>query len=49
MNRLAHGRAAQAILVALLVTVANDHFLDQGRHIHRPKPSMRPNRRLRHA
>ncbi|MFK4039372.1 hypothetical protein ACI2LC_26545 [Nonomuraea wenchangensis] len=33
-NRLAHGRVAQTILVALLVTVANDHFLDQWRHIH---------------
>ncbi|HUR08982.1 MAG TPA: hypothetical protein VM347_41035 [Nonomuraea sp.] len=36
-NRLAHGRVAQTILVALLVTVANDHFLDQWRHIHRPE------------
>ncbi|WP_436761058.1 hypothetical protein [Streptosporangium sp. V21-05] len=35
-NRLAHGRVAQTILVALLVTVANDHFLDQWRHIHQP-------------
>ncbi|WP_329086384.1 hypothetical protein [Streptosporangium sp. NBC_01469] len=35
-NRLAHGRAAQTILVALLVTVANDHFLDQWRHTHQP-------------
>ncbi|MET7328454.1 hypothetical protein [Nonomuraea sp. NPDC005650] len=33
-NRLAHGRVAQTILVALLVTVANDHFLDQWRHTH---------------
>lgn len=36
-NRLAHGRVAQTILVALLVTVANDHFLDQWRHIHEPQ------------
>ncbi|GAA0940873.1 hypothetical protein [Nonomuraea longicatena] len=36
-NRLAHGRVAQTILVALLVTVANDHFLDQWRHTHRPR------------
>lgn len=36
-NRLTHGRVAQTILVALLVTVANDHFLDQWRHIHRPE------------
>ncbi|MGI5293056.1 hypothetical protein ACQEVF_58450 [Nonomuraea polychroma] len=35
-NRLAHGRVAQTILLALLVTVANDHFLDQWRHIHQP-------------
>ncbi|MEV4399211.1 hypothetical protein [Nonomuraea sp. NPDC049607] len=35
-NRLAHGRVAQTILVALLVTVANDHFLDQWRHVHEP-------------
>ncbi|MEV4250257.1 hypothetical protein AB0J63_43490 [Streptosporangium canum] len=35
-NRLAHGRVAQSILVALLVAVANDHFLDQWRHIHQP-------------
>ncbi|MGW0058402.1 hypothetical protein ACWDTT_00555 [Streptosporangium sandarakinum] len=35
-NRLAHGRAAQTILVALLIAVANDHFLDQWRHIHQP-------------
>ncbi|MCK2213308.1 hypothetical protein MF672_005790 [Actinomadura sp. ATCC 31491] len=34
--RLARGRVAQSILVALLVTVANDHFLDQWRHIHQP-------------
>ncbi|MEU4704774.1 hypothetical protein [Nonomuraea dietziae] len=33
-NRLAHGRVAQTVLVALLVTVANDHFLDQWRHTH---------------
>ncbi|NJP98634.1 hypothetical protein HCN51_56030 [Nonomuraea sp. FMUSA5-5] len=36
-NRLAHGRVAQTILVALLVTVANDHFLDQWRHVHQPQ------------
>ncbi|MFE3455140.1 hypothetical protein ACFXJ8_40090 [Nonomuraea sp. NPDC059194] len=36
-NRLAHGRVAQTILVALLVAVANDHFLDQWRHIHEPQ------------
>ncbi|MEO3875294.1 hypothetical protein ABGB18_41460 [Nonomuraea sp. B12E4] len=36
-SRLAHGRVAQTILVALLVTVANDHFLDQWRHIHQPQ------------
>ena len=36
-NRLAHGRVAQTILVALLVTVANDHFLDQWRHTTSPK------------
>ncbi|MEU4230075.1 hypothetical protein AB0F17_37780 [Nonomuraea sp. NPDC026600] len=35
-NRLAHGRVAQTILVALLVAVANDHFLDAWRHIHQP-------------
>lgn len=35
-NRLAHGRVAQTILAALLVTVANDHFLDQWRHTHQP-------------
>ncbi|WP_051753399.1 hypothetical protein [Streptosporangium amethystogenes] len=35
-NRLAHGRVAQTILVALLVTVANDHFLDQWRHTQQP-------------
>ncbi|WP_433434922.1 hypothetical protein [Nonomuraea sp. CA-141351] len=35
-TRLAHGRVAQTILVALLVTVANDHFLDQWRRIHEP-------------
>ncbi|NYF42875.1 hypothetical protein [Streptosporangium sandarakinum] len=35
-NRLAHGRVAQSILVALLVTVANDHFLDQWRHTQQP-------------
>jgi len=34
-NRLAHGRVAQTLLIALLVTVANDHFLDQWRHTHR--------------
>ncbi|MEU1394045.1 MULTISPECIES: hypothetical protein [unclassified Nonomuraea] len=28
-NRLAHGRVAQTILAALIVAVANDHFLDQ--------------------
>uniref|UniRef100_UPI003F4960E5 hypothetical protein n=1 Tax=Nonomuraea sp. CA-252377 TaxID=3240003 RepID=UPI003F4960E5 len=33
-NRLAHGRVAQTILVALLVTVANDHFLDAWRYTH---------------
>ncbi|MFF0870135.1 hypothetical protein ACFYUV_50875 [Nonomuraea sp. NPDC003560] len=36
-HRLAHGRVAQTILVALLVTVADDHFLDQWRHIHQPQ------------
>ncbi|MEU8143317.1 hypothetical protein [Nonomuraea sp. NPDC048901] len=36
-NRLAHGRVAQTILVALLVAVANDHFLDQWRHTHEPQ------------
>ncbi|WP_336216969.1 hypothetical protein [Nonomuraea sp. LPB2021202275-12-8] len=35
-NRLAHGRVAQTILLALLVTVANDHFIDQWRHTHQP-------------
>ncbi|MEV0823601.1 hypothetical protein [Nonomuraea rubra] len=35
-NRLTHGRVAQTILLALLVTVANDHFLDQWRHTHQP-------------
>ncbi|WP_433367417.1 hypothetical protein [Streptosporangium sp. CA-115845] len=35
-NRLAHGRVAQTILIALLVAVANDHFLDQWRHTHQP-------------
>ncbi len=35
-SRLAHGRVAQTILVALLVTVANDHFLDAWRHTHQP-------------
>ncbi|MGI5286689.1 hypothetical protein ACQEVF_25585 [Nonomuraea polychroma] len=35
-SRLAHGRVAQTILVALLVAVANDHFLDQWRHTHQP-------------
>ncbi|MER6946485.1 hypothetical protein ABT294_20865 [Nonomuraea sp. NPDC000554] len=35
-SRLAHGRVAQTILVALLVTVTNDHFLDQWRHTHQP-------------
>ncbi|MGP3965746.1 hypothetical protein ACTWPT_58365 [Nonomuraea sp. 3N208] len=30
------GRVAQTILVALLVAVANDHFLDQWRHTHQP-------------
>ncbi|MER7362903.1 hypothetical protein [Nonomuraea wenchangensis] len=38
-NRLAHGRVAQTILVARLVTVANDHFLDVWRHIHQPQAS----------
>ncbi|MEV4889909.1 hypothetical protein AB0K48_11030 [Nonomuraea sp. NPDC055795] len=39
-NRLAHGRVAQTILVALLVTVANDHFLDtwQSTHQHPDEP-----------
>ncbi|MGW4962927.1 hypothetical protein ACWEPL_37400 [Nonomuraea sp. NPDC004186] len=36
-NRLARARVAQTILVALLVTVTNDHFLDQWRHIHEPQ------------
>jgi hypothetical protein len=36
-NRLAHGRVAQTSLVPLLVAVANDHFLDQRRHIHEPQ------------
>lgn len=36
-NRLAHGRVAQSILVALIVTVAGDHFLDQWRRLHRPE------------
>ncbi|TYB46023.1 hypothetical protein FXF51_59500 [Nonomuraea sp. PA05] len=35
-TRLAHGRVAQTILVALLVAATNDHFLDQWRHIHEP-------------
>ncbi|MEO3876542.1 hypothetical protein ABGB18_47965 [Nonomuraea sp. B12E4] len=35
-NRLAHGRVAQNLLTALLVTVANDHFLDQWRHTRQP-------------
>jgi hypothetical protein len=38
-NQLAHGRVAQTILIALLVAVANDHFLDQWRHIHQPPTS----------
>ncbi len=38
-NRLARARVAQTILVALLVTVANDHFLDQWRHTHQPQTS----------
>ncbi|MER5426297.1 hypothetical protein [Streptosporangium roseum] len=33
---LAYGHVAQTILVALIVAVANDHFLDQWRHIHLP-------------
>ena len=39
-NRLAHGRVAQALLVALVVTVAKDHFLDtwRRRHQHQPDP-----------
>ncbi|MEV1001766.1 hypothetical protein [Nonomuraea sp. NPDC050202] len=36
-NRLAHGRVAQTILAALLIAVANDHFLDQWRHTHEPQ------------
>ncbi|GAA3838657.1 hypothetical protein GCM10022226_71190 [Sphaerisporangium flaviroseum] len=36
-NRLAHGRVAQSLLTALLITVANDHFLDQWRHTHQPQ------------
>ncbi|RSN08361.1 hypothetical protein DMB42_20160 [Nonomuraea sp. WAC 01424] len=36
-NRLAHGRVAQSILAALIVTVANDDFLDQWRHTHQPE------------
>ncbi|TDD04269.1 hypothetical protein [Nonomuraea diastatica] len=39
-NRLAHGRVAQTILVALLVTVANDHFLGQWRHNHQPSDEL---------
>ncbi|MET7459623.1 hypothetical protein [Nonomuraea sp. NPDC005501] len=35
-NRLAHGRVAQTLLVALTVAVANDHFLDQWRHTRQP-------------
>ncbi|SEG99273.1 hypothetical protein SAMN05444920_112327 [Nonomuraea solani] len=35
-NRLAHGRVAQTLLIALIVTVANDHFLDVWRHQHNP-------------
>ncbi|MFF4194440.1 hypothetical protein [Nonomuraea sp. NPDC001831] len=36
-HRLAHGRVAQTILVALLIAVANDHFLDQWRQTHEPQ------------
>ncbi|MEU4235648.1 hypothetical protein AB0F17_66270 [Nonomuraea sp. NPDC026600] len=35
-NRLAHGRVAQTILAALIVAVANDHFLDAWRHTQQP-------------
>ncbi|MEU7901155.1 hypothetical protein AB0B45_51070 [Nonomuraea sp. NPDC049152] len=38
-NRLAHGRVAQTLLVALTVMVANDHFLDAWRHTHQPDPA----------
>ncbi|MDR8409813.1 hypothetical protein MTP10_13835 [Nonomuraea sp. 3-1Str] len=38
-NRLAHGRVAQTILVALLITVANDHFLASGATPTSPKTS----------
>ncbi|MFI6599107.1 hypothetical protein ACIBHX_22845 [Nonomuraea sp. NPDC050536] len=37
-NRLAHGRVAQTILTALMVAVANDHFLDAWRQTHQPEP-----------
>ncbi|MFI6816141.1 hypothetical protein ACIBG7_27310 [Nonomuraea sp. NPDC050328] len=36
-DRLARGRVAQTILIALLVTVANDHFLDTRRRQHQPQ------------
>ncbi|WP_106240282.1 hypothetical protein [Nonomuraea fuscirosea] len=39
-NRLAHGRVAQTLLVAPIVTVANDHFLDAWRHQHDPGPAV---------
>ncbi|MEU7458217.1 hypothetical protein [Streptosporangium roseum] len=35
-NRLAHGRVAQTILAALIVAVANGHFLDAWRHTQQP-------------
>ncbi|RBQ13935.1 hypothetical protein DP939_43385 [Spongiactinospora rosea] len=38
-NRPAHGRVAQTLLIALIVTVANDNFLDAWRHTHQPEPA----------
>ncbi len=38
-NRPAHGRVAQTLLIALIVTVANDDFLDAWRHTHQPDPA----------
>ncbi|MGI5286708.1 hypothetical protein ACQEVF_25680 [Nonomuraea polychroma] len=38
-HRPAHGRVAQTLLIALIVTVANDDFLDAWRHTHQPDPA----------
>ncbi|MFG6202260.1 winged helix-turn-helix transcriptional regulator [Nonomuraea sp. JJY05] len=38
-NRPAHGRVAQTLLIALIVTVANDRFLDAWRHTHQANPA----------